>query len=531
MSSSAAETRGPAAAPVLQAAGIGKAFAGVTVLHGVELTVLPGEVHALMGENGAGKSTLMKILAGIYGDYDGTILVDGTPRRFAGVRDAEEAGIAIIHQELNLVPGMTVAENIFLGREPLRAGIFVDGPALRDAAARLIRRLGIAVDPDARVGSLRVGEQQLVEIAKALSLDTRILIMDEPTSALSQAECATLFGVVRQLARDGVAIVYISHRMDEVMELADRVTILRDGRHVVTAPIAELSRERIIAHMVGRELARAEHPAGRGGAGGRPVLSVRDLSLDVPGRRGGWRRVLDGVDFDLHAGEILGIAGLLGAGRSEILETIFGSARGRRGGTIRIDGRPVAIDDPQAAKRHGLALVTEDRKATGLLLGASIRDNLALPSLSVLARLGLRRFGREAELARGTVARLGVRCTGPLQPAGRLSGGNQQKVVIGKWLATAPRVLLLDEPTRGIDVGAKKEIYDLVFALADQGIAILLVSSELPELLLLADRIMVMCEGRQTGLLSRAQASQEAIMDLASPRASRPATLAAEAVS
>jgi ribose transport system ATP-binding protein len=530
VSSSAVETSPAAVTPVLRAARIGKAFAGVSVLHSVGLDVFAGEIHALMGENGAGKSTLMKILSGIYGDYDGTILVDGAPRQFAGVRDAEEAGIGIIHQELNLVPGMTVAENIFLGREPLRGGIFVDGPALRAAAARLIRRLGIAVDPDARVGSLRVGEQQLVEIAKALSLDTRILIMDEPTSALSQAECATLFAVVRQLARDGVAVVYISHRMDEVMELADRVTILRDGRHVVTAPIAALTRERIIAHMVGRELAAATHPAGRGGADGIPVLSVRDLSLEVPGRRGGWRRVLDGVGFDLQPGEILGIAGLLGAGRTEILETIFGSARGRRGGSVRIDGAPVAIGDPAAAKRHGLALVTEDRKVTGLLLGASIRDNLALPSLSVLARLGLRRFGREAELARGTIGRLGVRCIGPQQPAGRLSGGNQQKVVIGKWLATAPRVLLLDEPTRGIDVGAKKEIYDLVFALADQGIAVLLVSSELPELLLLADRILVMCEGRQTGLLPRAEASQEAIMDLASPRASRPVSRPVETV-
>jgi ribose transport system ATP-binding protein len=529
VSSSAAETS--AATPVLRAVGIGKAFAGVTVLHGVDLTVFPGEIHALMGENGAGKSTLMKILAGIHTDYDGTVAVDGVPRRFAGVLDAEEAGIGIIHQELNLVPGMTVAENIFLGREPLRGGLFVDGPALRAAAARLIRRLGIAIDPDARVASLRVGEQQLVEIAKALSLDTRILIMDEPTSALSPAECATLFTVVRQLARDGVAVVYISHRMDEVMALAGRVTILRDGRTVATAPITGLTRDRIITHMVGRELAATAHPAGRGGDTGGPVLSVRGLSLDVPGRRGGWRRVLDGVGFDLHRGEILGIGGLLGAGRTEILETIFGSARGRRGGTIHIDGTAATIADPIAAKRHGLALVTEDRKATGLLLGASIRDNLALPSLPRLSRLGLRRFGREAALARGTIGRLGVRCTGPQQPAGRLSGGNQQKVVIGKWLATAPRVLLLDEPTRGIDIGAKKEIYDLVFALADQGIAILLVSSELPELLLLADRILVMCESRQTGLLSRAQASQEAIMHLATARTTRSAETAPEAVS
>lgn len=504
-------------APALVARGMGKSFAGTRVLSQVDLELRAGEIHALMGENGAGKSTLVKILSGVHPDYDGEILVDGRPVRFSSVRDAEEAGIAIIHQELNLVPELSVADNIFLGREPLTAGMFVDRRAMRKATAGLLARLGIALDLDARVGSLRVGEQQLVEIAKALSLDARILIMDEPTSALSPAECVTLFRVVRQLAARGTAVVYISHRMDEIMQLADRVTVLRDGARVLTAPIADLNRDRIIAAMVGREL--SFQPVERAPNHGPVVLSVRDLSLEVPRRRGGWRRVVEGVSFDLHAGEILGIGGLLGSGRTEILETIFGSARGRRGGTLSLAGEAVSIPGPIAAKRSGLALVTEDRKSAGLLLTASVRENVALPSQPWLSRLGFRRFAREAALARDVIGRLSVRCTGDRQQAARLSGGNQQKLVIGKWLATGPRILLLDEPTRGIDVGAKREIYDLVFALAGEGIGIVVVSSELPELLLLSDRVLVMCEGRQTGMLPRAAATAEAIMDLASPRA------------
>jgi ribose transport system ATP-binding protein len=358
-----------------------------------------------------------------------------------------------------------------------------------------------------------MGEQQLVEIAKALSLDARILIMDEPTSALSPAECERLFRIVRTLAAEGVGIVYISHRIEEVMELAHRVTVLRDGRHVVTAPIAGMSRARLIAAMVGRDTA-----AGARGATtlGPVVLAVRGLTLDVPGRHG-WRRVLSSVDLDLHAGEVLGIGGLLGSGRTEILETIFGASEGRASGEVRLDGRPVAIPSPRAARRLGIALVTEDRKGEGLFLLDSIRDNVTLPSLSRISRFGLRRPAGEAALARDAVRRLGVRCSGIAQTAATLSGGNQQKVVIGKWLATSPRVLLLDEPTRGIDVGAKQEIYELVRHLAAEGLAILMVSSELPELLLLADRILVMARGRKTGELSRSDASEEAIMHLAAP--------------
>jgi ribose transport system ATP-binding protein len=499
---------------VLVARAVSKEFSGVRVLWDVDFELRRGEVHALMGENGAGKSTLMKILAGVHTDYAGAIEVEGAAVQFAGVRDAERAGIAIIHQELNLVPELPVADNIFLGREPLIAGLLVDRRAMRNAAQSLLHRLGIDLDPDVRIADLRVGEQQLVEIAKALSLEARILIMDEPTSALSAAECEILFKVVRQLARAGVAIIYISHRIDEVMAIADRVTVLRDGRHVVTAPIAELGREAIIRAMVGRAIdENARRAATDRGA---PILAVRDLSLEIT-RRQGSKQVLSGVSFDLHRGEVLGIGGLLGAGRTEILETIFGSAEGRRGGSIAISGREVEIASPMAAQKLGLALVPEDRKARGLHLAAPIRDNVALPSIGTISRFGFRAFAQEAALAKKAVTDLRIRCEGIEQAAMSLSGGNQQKVVIAKWLATAPSILLLDEPTRGIDVGAKREIYDLIFTLAGQGMAIIVVTSELPELLLLSDRILVMCEGRMTGMLDRAEASQEAVMRLAAP--------------
>jgi ribose transport system ATP-binding protein len=502
---------------VLTATGISKHFGGVTALRDVSFDLRPGEIHALMGENGAGKSTLMKILAGIYTEYEGAVSIGGQPLHFASVRDAESAGIAIIHQELNLVPELNVAENIFLGREPLIAGLIVDRRASTKAARALLDRLGIELDSEARIGSLRMGEQQLVEIAKALSIEARILIMDEPTSALSPAECLRLFTIIRQLTGDGVAIVYISHRIDEVMHLADRVTVLRDGRHVLTEDMEALDEHTIIAAMVGRSLLEASHDTRD--EGGKVILSVRDLSLSKPQRHGS-RQVLDGVSFDLCAGEILGIAGLLGAGRTEILETIFGSTAGETSGTISVDGEVADIRSPRDARRLGIALVTEDRKTQGLHLLASVTDNIALPLTGHLARFAIRSFASEDGLARDAVKALSVRCESITQPAGTLSGGNQQKIVIGKWLATKPRVLLLDEPTRGIDVGAKREIYDLVFELARQGLAIVVVSSELPELLLLADRILVMSEGRQTAIMSRAEASEERIMQFAAPRES-----------
>jgi len=500
--------------PILEVSRVSKSFGGIAALVDVDFDLRAGEVHALVGENGAGKSTLMKILAGVHVDYDGVIRLAGAQVRFAGVQDAERAGVAIIHQELDLVPELSAADNIFLGREPLIAGTIVDRRRIVRAAEALLRRLGIAIDPQSRVADLRVGEQQLVEIAKALSLDARILMMDEPTSALSTSECETLFKVVRQLAAAGVAIIFTSHRIDEVVALANRVTVLRDGRRVLTAPIEGLSSNAIISAMVGRTLVSTHRePVAVEGA---PVLSVRNLTLDMVGPRG-WRRVLHGVSFDLRRGEILGIGGLLGSGRTEILESIFGAARGWRTGDIAIDGEPVAIGSPAEACRLGVALVTEDRKARGLLLASTVRDNMALPSVGALSRFGVRGFAREAALAGDMVERLSVRCNDVDQIVSTLSGGNQQKVVIGKWLATEPRVLLLDEPTRGIDVGAKQEIYQLVFQLAAHGLGIVTVSSEMPELLLLSDRVLVMCEGRQTAILSRAEATQEAIMRLAAP--------------
>lgn len=515
IASSAEAERSSTGPVILTAEGIGKNFGGITALSDVRFDLRRGEIHALMGENGAGKSTLMKILSGVHAQYDGRVAVDGKEVRFASVRQAEAAGIAIIHQELNLVPEMSVADNIFLGREPRIAGLVIDSRASRRATAALLGRLGIVLDPDVRVGTLRIGEQQLVEIAKALSLSARVLIMDEPTSALSPAECERLFKIARQLAAEGVAIVYISHRIDEVMHLADRVTVFRDGRHVLTRDMSELDQDRIISAMVGRTL-HAEPVEDRASAGD-VILSVADLALFKPHRKG-WRDVLRGVSFDLHAGEILGIGGLLGSGRTEILETLFGSTTGRASGDIRMHGNPVDIRSPRDARRLGLALVTEDRKAQGLHLQSSITDNVALPLVGRLARYGLRSFSRETGLASDAVRTLGIRCSSVKQAAGTLSGGNQQKVVIGKWLATRPRVLLLDEPTRGIDVGAKREIYDLVFRLArEQGLAIIVVSSEMPELLLLADRILVMAEGRQTGLIARAEATEERIMQLAAP--------------
>ena len=444
-----------------------------------------------------------------------------SPWLLATVRDAETQGIAIIHQELNLVAELTVADNIFLGREPRIAGLVIDRKRMRAAARDLLGRLGLDLDPDARVASLRVGEQQLVEIAKALSLSARILIMDEPTSALSQAECRLLFKIIRQLAAQGTAIVYISHRIDEVMELADRITVLRDGRHVLTSNIAEIEQRRIVAAMVGRDLLATTDQGAKDI--GEVVLSVRKLSR-VKRHRRGWRQVLRDVSFDVRAGEILGIAGLLGSGRTEILETIYGSASGQIGGEIALHGRPVDVRSPIDARRFGIGFVSEDRKTQGLHLGASITDNVALPLVGRFSFFGKRSFTGEARLAQHAVTTLSIRCAGIEQPAVTLSGGNQQKVVIGKWLATKPRLLLLDEPTRGIDVGAKREIYELVFRLARrEKLAIIFVSSELPELLLLADRIVVMSEGVQRGLLNREEASEERIMKLAASRSAHEA--------
>jgi ribose transport system ATP-binding protein len=494
---------------------ISKEFTGVRVLHDVTLRVRRGEVHALLGENGAGKSTLVKVLSGAIGEYEGEILIDGEAVAIRSPREAERHGIAIIHQELNLVPELTVAENIFLGREPQRLPGLIDGGRMVKEAAAILATLNFPASPTSVVARLRVGEQQLVEIAKALSLRARILIMDEPTSALAGNEAETLFAVIRKLAAQGTTIIYISHRLEEVFALADSITVLRDGRHVATLAAAQTDRRELIRLMVGRDVAEffAQHRKPQE----RIVLSVRDLWLEPPRGRGGRRRAIARVSFDVRAGEIFGIGGLLGAGRTEILQTIFGAADGRWGGTVALDGRPIAIASPVDANRAGLSLVTEDRKFDGLVLGAGLDLNLALPSFGRLSRAGFVSAAAETALVLDYMRRLSVRARDSRQLAGTLSGGNQQKVVMGKWLATAPRALLLDEPTRGIDVGAKAEIYELLAQLAQAGLAIVIVSSEMPELLSLSDRILVMREGRPTALLERSEFSAERVMEYASP--------------
>jgi ribose transport system ATP-binding protein len=518
------EDQSDSAGSALAMQGVSKAFGKIEVLREVDFTLRAGEIHALMGENGAGKSTLMKIAGGIYHDYRGRIAVFGEPVHFASPRDASRAGVAVIHQELNLVPAMTVAENIFLGNEKVRSLPFlVDRSAQARAAARILETLNFQASPHAAVGSLRIGEQQLVEIAKALAQNARILIMDEPTSALSVAEADRLHGIIRRLSASGVSIVYISHRMEEVFDLARTITVLRDGAVAGTLPAASVSRRELIRLMVGRdvqeflsvsskEAAREPIPSSK-----PPVLSVRNLWLAHPKPTLNRPRLVDGVSFDVAEGEVLGLAGLMGAGRSEVLESIFGAHTTASGGQIAINGQPVTIRSPADAKQAGLALVTEDRKRDGLVLDAGVDFNLALPVLERLAASIFVSRKAEKDLAVRQIASLGIRVRGPRQAAGTLSGGNQQKVVLGKWLETQPRVLLLDEPTRGIDVGAKAEIYRLIQELKGRGIAVVLASSELPELTALSDRILVLREGQPTALLEKGQFSPDLIMDYASP--------------
>ena len=508
------ETQNPLA---LQMQGICKSFGPTPVLRKVDFALRAGEIHALMGENGAGKSTLMKIAAGLIDQFDGEIQVAGKQHRLASPRDATRAGIAMIQQELSLVPELAVDENIFLGQEKIRSLFVIDREQQVRAAREVLRPLDFQGRIDQPIAKLRVGEQQLVEIAKALVAKARILIMDEPTSALSINETERLFQVIRKLAKEGVAIVYISHRMEEVVALADRVTVLRDGQLIGTVSQEKASRREIIRMMVGRELQEVFASGRSETATRKPVLEVQNLWLENPAPTVARSMLVQKVCFSVVAGEVFGIAGLLGAGRTETLEVLFGLHAGTSGGEIRIEGEKIRLLNPVDAKAAGIALVTEDRKRDGLVLGAGIDRNAELAVLRTIAAFGLVSSHGELELAERTIKDLAIQASGPRQPAGTLSGGNQQKLVIGKWLLTQPRVLLLDEPTRGIDVGAKAEIYRLIGTLAEQGLAIVLVSSELPELTLLSDRILVLCEGCPTALLNRDQFSHETILEYASP--------------
>jgi D-xylose transport system ATP-binding protein len=503
-------------APFLEMRAITKTFPGVKALDGVTLDLHPGEVHALVGENGAGKSTLMKILGGVYPypQYGGEIRINGAVQQFSGIRDAEAAGVAVIFQELSLVKEMTIAENIFLGREPRRFGI-VQWDELYSQAQKLLTELRLPLDPQRPIGSLGIGQQQLVEIAKALSHKARILVLDEPTAALTESEVETLYGILENLRAAGVGMIYISHKLDEVFHISDRITVLRDGRTVGTDVAEAWTESSVIARMVGREVGdifpKVDH------AQGEVVLETRNISVEDPDLPG--KKLVNNVSFAVRQGEVLGIAGLMGAGRSDLLMGIFGAHPGRSTGEILIDGKRIHISSPSDAIKHGIGFVTEDRKRYGLVLDQTILNNMTLAGLQMLSGRFMTNIDVEAAAGNRSMKELRVKANSVFTIAGTLSGGNQQKVVLAKWLLTKPRVLFLDEPTRGIDVGAKQEIYLQINALAKAGLAIVLVSSELPEVLGLSDRILVLHEGRVTGEFTRAEATPEKVMACATRRA------------
>jgi ribose transport system ATP-binding protein len=481
--------------------GLTKRFPGVVAVDGVDVEVEPGRVLVLLGENGAGKSTLARILSGVYRADEGEMTLDGEPYQPGSPRDAMAAGIGMIHQETSLLSGLSVAENIFLGRQPVRSGL-VDFGAMRAAARRQLERVGLGVDPALPVARLSVAARQQVEIAKALSLDARILLLDEPTAALGQDEAERLFEIVADLRGQGVAFVYITHRLAEVPRVGDRVVVLRDGRRVAAWDRADVPSDDLIEAMVGRTVDQVfpEPPP----PGAEELLRVEGLAVT-----GAFR----GVSFTLRRGEILGIAGLVGAGRTSLARTLFGALRST-GGRILVEGRAVRFRRPADAVEAGVVLVPEDRKEQGLVLGLSLQDNVALPSLDQLAAGGLVRSSTLRRLVERMSKRLGIRGR-PRQPARTLSGGNQQKAVIAKWLPREPRIIVFDDPTRGIDVGAKAAIYELIRELAGRGVGIILISSELPEVLGLSHRVLVLSRGRQTGLLERGEAEEGRVMSLA----------------
>ncbi|WP_328223121.1 sugar ABC transporter ATP-binding protein [Streptomyces sp. NBC_00310] len=488
---------------LLRIEGIRKTFPGVVALDGVDFDLRRGEVHVLLGENGAGKSTLIKMLSGAYTPDAGRILAGGEEVRIHGAQDSERLGIATIYQEFNLVPDLTVAENIFLGRQPRRFGM-IDRKRMEAEAAELLERVGVNVSPRARVRELGIARLQMVEIAKALSLDARVLIMDEPTAVLTTEEVEKLFSIVRRLREDGVGIVFITHHLEEIAALGDRVTVIRDGKSVGQVP-ASTPRDELVRLMVGRSIEQ-QYPRQQGEAdAGEALLVVEGLSRDG---------VFHDVSFEVRAGEVVGVAGLVGAGRTEVVRAVFGADPYDKG-AVKVAGAPVRRDDVNAAMTAGIGLVPEDRKGQGLVLDASVEENLGLVTLRGATRGGFVDLKGQRESAARVAERLGVRMAGLHQHVRTLSGGNQQKVVIGKWLLADTKVLILDEPTRGIDVGAKVEIYKLINELTAAGAAVLMISSDLPEVLGMSDRVLVMAQGRIAGELAAAEATQDAVMALA----------------
>ena len=479
-----------------------KSFDKVQVLKDVSFSLKEGEVHALMGENGAGKSTLMKILTGVYTRDEGDVFVDDVPSYFGHPMQAEKAGIVFIHQELNTMPDLTVEENMFMCKEI--KGMFgsLNKKLMRQKASETISQLGIDIDPRTVMNQLSVGQQQMVEIAKALMVDARVLILDEPTAALTPVETDILFNVMRRLKASGVSFVYITHRMEEVFVISDRITVLRDGEFIATKLIGDTDMNDVVRMMIGREIGE-RFP--------KRDASIGDVLFEVKGltKKG----VFDDVSFSVRAGEVLGVAGLMGAGRTEIMKAIFGSLP-YEDGLMYLEGKPITVRSPEEAKKHRLGFITEDRKTEGLMLEDTIAENISLNNLSTVSVKGVMSRTKELNLIREAIEKLNIRCTGPHQECKFLSGGNQQKVVFAKWIYTNPQVLILDEPTRGVDVGAKKEIYNIVNELAATGVAIILVSSELPEVLGMSDRIMAVHEGKIGGIIDGTDATQESVMIL-----------------
>lgn len=499
---------------MLETVNITKKFAGVTALNNVNLQLMPGKVTALIGENGAGKSTLMKILSGVYTSYEGQVVYKGREMHFANPKEAQNSGIAIIHQELNLIPDLSIFENIYLGRELIDTWGFVDRKTMRKQTQSLLQRLKLDLSVDCLIRDLKVGQQQVVEIAKALLTDADVLIMDEPTSAISEQEVDVLFDIIERLRSEGKTIVYISHKLDELFKIADAYIVLRDGCVVESGDICNVNHDVLISKMVGRDIQLLK--VGTRALAEEVVLKVDNLCLyDVHSKQ---RLVVDHASFQVHRGEILGLFGLMGAGRTELLETIIGMHDTRKSGEILMDGQTLRLKSPQQAIQAGIVLVPEDRKKNGLVLGLDIKTNVSLSRLQEVSEFGFINKRKDLSLAQHYIDSLKIKCSSPTQQTKNLSGGNQQKVVLARCLVTKPRVLLLDEPTRGIDPHAKNEIYKLILSLAEQGMAIVVVSSELPEILCLSDRVMVMSEGRLTATFQAAEANEDNILKAAIPK-------------
>ncbi|MDO7905593.1 sugar ABC transporter ATP-binding protein [Paenibacillus sp. JX-17] len=487
----------------IQMNNIHKSFGTNRVLSGVDFDLREGEVHALMGENGAGKSTLMNILIGLHARDEGIIMIDGKETYFANPKEAERSGIAFIHQELNIWPEMTVLDNLFIGKEMTNKFGWLSTKEMKALAQEQLDRLSVSLPLLSEAGACSVGQQQMIEIAKALMTRARVIVMDEPTAALTEREIQKLFEVIRALKKEGVSIVYISHRMEEIFAICDRITIMRDGRTVDTKDIPETNFDEVVRKMVGREL--TERYPSRHPSPGRKVLEVKGLT------RQGW---FENVNFDVHEGEIVGFSGLMGSGRTEMMRSLFGLDP-LDGGEVIMKGHPVRIRKPVDAVKHGIGFITEDRKDEGLILDFSIRENMALTNLFSFSNKGFISGAKEKDFVDTLIKRLQIKTQSAETAAGNLSGGNQQKVVIAKWVGIGPSLLILDEPTRGVDVGAKREIYQLMNELTERGVAIIMVSSELPEVLGMSDRIVVVHEGRIAGELTREEATQENIMTLA----------------